>query len=119
MEFLQRGVGVAEEDLPIFLIYTHSPMGEHHVSARIVEPRNLRLGKPSNLWNRTKSGAAAWCCLGLPMHTDTVAAVFTCTHCNAVPEQVVDGKATIAIVRHKRGCPTLMAQTRTRWPAHQ
>jgi len=41
------------------------------------------------------------------MHTDTVAAVFTCTHCNAVPEQVVDGKATIAIVRHKRGCPTL------------
>jgi len=30
------------------------------------------------------------------VHTDTVAAVFTCTHCNAVPEQVVDGKATIA-----------------------
>ena len=41
------------------------------------------------------------------MHTDTVAAEFTCTHCNAVPEQVVDGKATIAIVRHKLGCPTL------------
>jgi hypothetical protein len=36
---------------------------------------------------------------------------------NAVPEQVVEGKATIAIVRHKLGCPTLMAQTRTRWPA--
>lgn len=32
----------------------------------------------------------------LPRHTDTVPAVFTCTHCNAVPEQVVDGKATIA-----------------------
>jgi hypothetical protein len=46
-----------------------------------------------------------------------LAAVFTCTHCNAVPEQVVDGKATIAIVRHQLGCPTLMAQTRTRWPA--
>jgi hypothetical protein len=37
--------------------------------------------------------------------------------CNAVPEQVVDGQATIAIVRHNLGCPTLMAQTRTRWPA--
>jgi hypothetical protein len=50
--------------------------------------------------------------------TDTVAAaVFTCTHCNAVPEQVVEGKAAVAIVRHKLGCPTLMAQTRTRWPA--
>jgi hypothetical protein len=47
-------------------------------------------------------------------HTDTVAAVFTCTHCDAEPEQVVDGKATIAIVRHKLGCPTLLAQT----PAH-
>jgi hypothetical protein len=46
-----------------------------------------------------------------------VAVVFTCTHCNAVPEQVVDGKATIAIVRHEIGCPTLMAQIRTRWAA--
>ena len=45
------------------------------------------------------------------MHTDTVAAVFTCTHCNAVPAKAVDGKATIAIVRHKLACPTLMAQT--------
>jgi hypothetical protein len=45
-----------------------------------------------------------------------VAAVFTCTHCNAVPERVVDGKATIAVVRHKLGCPTLIAQSRTRWP---
>jgi hypothetical protein len=45
-----------------------------------------------------------------------VAAVFTCTHCNVVPERVVDGKAEIAIVRHQLGCPTLMAQTRTRWP---
>jgi hypothetical protein len=32
-------------------------------------------------------------------------------------KQVVDGKAMIAIVRHELGCPTLMAQTRTRWPA--
>jgi hypothetical protein len=45
-----------------------------------------------------------------------VAAVFTCAHCNAVPEPIVDGKAAIAIVRHELGCPTLMAQTRTRWP---
>jgi hypothetical protein len=45
----------------------------------------------------------------------TVAAVFTCSHCNAVPERVVEGKATIAVVRHKLGCPTLVAQTRTRW----
>jgi hypothetical protein len=52
----------------------------------------------------------------LRRHTDTVAAVFTCQHCNAVPERVVDGKATIAVVRHKLNCPTLMAQTRTRWP---
>jgi hypothetical protein len=48
-----------------------------------------------------------------------VAAVFTCTHCNAVPKQVIDGKAQLAIGRHKLGCPTLLAQTRTRWPAHQ
>jgi hypothetical protein len=44
-----------------------------------------------------------------------MAAVFTCTHCNAVPEHVVDGKATIAIVRHKLACPTLLAQTCVRW----
>ena len=36
--------------------------------------------------------------------------VFTCTHCNAVPEQVRDSKATIAVVRHKLGCPTLLAR---------
>jgi hypothetical protein len=36
-----------------------------------------------------------------------VAAVFTCTHCDAVPEQVVEGKGAIAIVRHKLGCPNL------------
>jgi hypothetical protein len=30
-----------------------------------------------------------------------VAAAFTCTHGNAVPEQVVDARAAIAIVRHK------------------
>jgi hypothetical protein len=46
-----------------------------------------------------------------------VADVFTCAHCNAVPEQVVDGKAAIAIVSHQLGCPTLLAQTRMRWPA--
>jgi hypothetical protein len=51
------------------------------------------------------------------MHTDTVAAVFTCPVCEVAPEQVVDGNAAIAIVRHRLGCPTLMAQTRTRWPA--
>jgi hypothetical protein len=45
----------------------------------------------------------------LSAHTDTVAAVVTCTQCNAVPEQVVDGKATIAVVRHELGWPTLMA----------
>jgi hypothetical protein len=41
----------------------------------------------------------------VPMHTDTVAGEFTCTHCGAVPEQVIDGKATIAIVRHKTRLP--------------
>ena len=41
--------------------------------------------------------------------------VFTCTHCNAVPEQIVEGKAQLAIVRHRLECPTLLAQTRTRW----
>jgi hypothetical protein len=41
-----------------------------------------------------------------------VAAAFTYTHCNAVPEeQVVDGKPTVALVRH-----ALLAQTRPRWP---
>jgi hypothetical protein len=54
----------------------------------------------------------------LQRHTDTVAAaVFTCTHCNAVPQRIVDGKATIAVVRHQLGCPTLLAQSRARWPA--
>jgi hypothetical protein len=52
----------------------------------------------------------------VPRHTDTVAAEFTCTRCDAAPELVVDGKAQIAIVRHELGCPTLLAQTRTRWP---
>jgi len=31
--------------------------------------------------------------------------VFTCTHCNAVPELVVDGNAQLAIVRHDLGWP--------------
>jgi hypothetical protein len=42
--------------------------------------------------------------------------MFTCAHCSAEPERVVDGKAVIAIVRHALGCPTLTAQTRVRWP---
>jgi hypothetical protein len=40
--------------------------------------------------------------------------MFTCTHCNAVPEQIV--KAQLAIVRHELGCPTLLAQVRVRRP---
>jgi hypothetical protein len=44
-----------------------------------------------------------------------VAAVFTCTHCNAVPEQVVEAGAAIAVVRRALDCPTLLAQTRMRW----
>jgi hypothetical protein len=44
-----------------------------------------------------------------------VPAAFTCTHCHAVPEQVVDARAAIAIVDHELGGPILMAQTRTRW----
>jgi Phage integrase family len=47
-------------------------------------------------------------------HTGPVAAMFTCTHCNAVPEQIV--KAQLAIVRHELGCPTLLAQVRVRRP---
>jgi hypothetical protein len=43
--------------------------------------------------------------------------VFTCTACEVTPELVTDGKAQLAIVRHHLGCPTLLAQTRTRWPA--
>jgi hypothetical protein len=41
--------------------------------------------------------------------------VFTCSHCDAVPERVVEGKAQLAIVRHELGCPTLLAQCRVRW----
>ncbi len=37
-------------------------------------------------------------------------------HCTAVPELVVDGRAQLSIVRHAPGCPTLLAQVRTRWP---
>jgi hypothetical protein len=43
--------------------------------------------------------------------------VFTCRACDVTPELVTDGGAQLAIVRHQLGCPTLMAQTRTRWPA--
>ena len=41
---------------------------------------------------------------------------FTCPDCRAVPEQLASGKAKIGIVRHELGCPTLIAQTKTRWP---
>jgi hypothetical protein len=44
-----------------------------------------------------------------------VADLFTCAHCNAVPEQIIDGNAQLAIVRHELGCPTLVAQVRVRW----
>ena len=39
------------------------------------------------------------------MQTDTVATVatvFTCQHCEAAPEQITDGKAHLAIVRHQQ-----------------
>jgi len=42
--------------------------------------------------------------------------VFTCQHCDAAPERLVDGKAQLAIVRHTPGCATLQAQVRARWP---
>ena len=45
-----------------------------------------------------------------------MADVFTCQTCKAVPETVVDGRPQLSIVRHALGCPTLLAQTRTRWP---
>jgi hypothetical protein len=80
-------------------------------------PPNDKINRSAFFWC-AQTGARGVSLEPLPSaHTDTVAAVFTCTHCNAVPERVVDGKAAIAIVRHKIGCPTLMAQTRTRWPA--
>ena len=41
--------------------------------------------------------------------------MFTCQHCSAVPELVVDGRAQLSIVRHRLGCPTLQAQVRGRW----
>ena len=43
--------------------------------------------------------------------------VFSCQHCDAAPELVVDGRAQLSIVRHAFDCPTLLAQVRTRWPA--
>jgi hypothetical protein len=45
----------------------------------------------------------------IPSQTDRVAIVFTCQHCEAVPELVVDGGAQVSIVRHTLGCPTLCA----------
>ena len=42
--------------------------------------------------------------------------VFTCPACRAVPEPLAGGNAKIGIVRHELGCPTLIAQTKTRWP---
>lgn len=44
-----------------------------------------------------------------------MAAAFTCTHYNALPEHIVDGEAAIAVVRRNICCPALLAQTRTRW----
>jgi len=51
----------------------------------------------------------------LPKHTDGVAAVVICAHCDATPELIADGRAQLSIVRHELGCPTLLAQTRTLW----
>jgi hypothetical protein len=42
--------------------------------------------------------------------------VFACPVCEVAPELVTEGGAQLAIVRHQQGCPTLLAQTRTRWP---
>ena len=33
-----------------------------------------------------------------------------------MPELLVDCRAQLSIVRHAAGCPTLLAQVRTRWP---
>jgi hypothetical protein len=43
--------------------------------------------------------------------------VFACPVCEVTPELVTEGNAQLAIVRHQLGCATLLAQTRTRWPA--
>jgi hypothetical protein len=43
--------------------------------------------------------------------------VCACPVCEVSPELATEGGAQLAIVRHQLGCPTLMAQTRTRWPA--
>jgi hypothetical protein len=32
------------------------------------------------------------------------------------PSRSFDGEAAISVVRHILGCPTLLAQTRMRWP---
>jgi hypothetical protein len=77
----------------------------------LLHNRSLPRRRAQNHHRATPTNCSTSEVITLPRHTDTVAAVFTCTHCNAVPEQVVDGKAAIAIVRHKLGCPTLMAQT--------
>jgi hypothetical protein len=43
--------------------------------------------------------------------------VFACPVYEVAPELVTEGNAQLAIVRHQLGCPTLLAQTRTRCPA--
>jgi hypothetical protein len=43
--------------------------------------------------------------------------MFSCHHCNAAPELIIDGRAHMSIVRHGPCCPTLLAQVRSRWPA--
>ena len=40
--------------------------------------------------------------------------MLTCTHCNAVPEQIA--KAQLATVGHELGWPTLLVQVRVRRP---
>jgi hypothetical protein len=42
--------------------------------------------------------------------------VFSCQHCSAFPELLVDGRAQLSVVRHSLGCTTLLAQVRARWP---
>ncbi|MGB8207227.1 MAG: hypothetical protein WCF69_06370 [Mycobacterium sp.] len=42
--------------------------------------------------------------------------VFACQSCAAVPELLVDCRAQLSIFRHAAGCPTLLAQLRTRAP---
>jgi hypothetical protein len=42
--------------------------------------------------------------------------LFGCAGCDAVPEQLTEGKARVTVVQHRLGCPTLLAVVRARWP---